>query len=232
MYDFRTPPSIDNVSMMYNDYYINFTLKNLLVSRNVGYQFVEVNKIHIPDTVGQMMWERYISDPYINKYIDKKGDLGVDIIQNGYFWPFVVYVKNGEYYIREGVHRLYSLNLCINNNIVEDNYKVFCIILDDKNISINPFKIYYPIEYKYCKNKIITDKVCDKAYCDTLNNGRIVDVYTGEKTIYHKNDIQFSINSWPAFLRDLIYKYNNIKANMLINNEKYFNNWIRDINAY
>ena len=125
MYDFRTPPSIDNVSMMYNDYYINFTLKNLLVSRNVGYQFVEVNKIHIPDTVGQMMWERYISDPYINKYIDKKGDLGVDIIQNGYFWPFVVYVKNGEYYIREGVHRLYSLNLCINNNIVEDNYKVF-----------------------------------------------------------------------------------------------------------
>ena len=226
MNDLRTYPSIDDVYTMYNDYYINFTLKNLLVSQNIGYNFISIDAIYIPKTHIHFMWEKYLSDPYINKYINSKCDLGIDIINNGYYWPFVVYNENDKYYIREGVHRLYSLKLCVDNKIIDKEYKVFCILLDNDIRCINPFEIYYPIEYKYCKNKVITDKVCKDAYQNTLENGKIVDIYTGGKTIYNTSEIGFCINCWPAFLRDLIYKYNNIKPNIVINDEYEYSKWI------
>ncbi len=75
-------------------------------------------------------------DDYIKKYMNEKKGLGEHIVKHGTYWPFSCYVKNGKYYVAEGVHRYESLMMIADNALLEKEF--LCIIIPE---SVNKMSI-------------------------------------------------------------------------------------------
>lgn len=231
---YRREFSCEDILKMYNDHYINFNLKNLYSSRNVEFSFIPIKYLNIDENINGSPWSIYDGDPFIKEYLDKKINLGLDIIKNGTYWPIVVTEKFNKLYVQEGNHRVISLKLCSYNGYIDENFEILCIRIpyDWENFKIyerikNPFNIRFELENRYgseyLNNEYIYNAICQ----DIINKGgRIIDNYTGQITVYNKIDIAFCIMAYSLFLRDLIYNYQDIiKPSAIINNKDLFANW-------
>lgn len=109
------------ISDIYNIYY-----KHNLKSYNNKMKWLNINDLNI-ENIDIKNWKGLKSlDPFLKKHNIKS--LGEDILKNGMYWPFIVYLKNNKYYVAEGYHRYQALK---SMNV---NLKIQCIIEDQQCI--------------------------------------------------------------------------------------------------
>lgn len=234
--------TVEQIQSMYTDDYINFNLKNLLLSGNVEYEFIPIKDLNVRNDVAQVSWRDCQDDPFLAEYTEDKINLGLDIVENGTYWPFITSMQDdGNLYVYEGNHRIISLKLCAFNGYIDENFKVFCIKApyDWKEFktarlyeeTLTPFDIHFVLENRYGSELIVNDFIYEKVCEDIINKGgKLVSDYTGEITVYKNIDILFGASVYPLYLRDLIFEYTDvIKPSSIINNEEEFDGWWNDV---
>ena len=234
--------SVEDVFNIYNNDYINFTLKNIILTNNVKYGFFKIKDLNIFEERYDIPWRDVLGDPFLQETHNKKINLGLDIIKNGTYWPFIVSPENNEdLYVHEGNHRILSLKICQEKGYIDNDFKVFCIIPPYKYNKYNILDFFKEIQTPYFGRFIIENMYGEDWLKNDFNKnytvnkiissgGRLVNGYTGEIKMNKVADIAFCLLSYPLYLRNIIYEYRNyIKPNRIINDENVFNEWIKGV---
>lgn len=238
---FKREYTVDQVTNMYNNDYINFNLKNLFQTDLVIPMFLSLDDINIREEELKVASEWYLEseDPFLKDTFDNRVNLGLDIINRGTYWPIIAtYDSNNSIYVLEGIHRIVSLKMCQKLKYIDGNFKVFtiCIPYDKQqidsgqffNIKVSPVKMRFILEVVYDNKLIVDTSLYDRVVFDVENQtgGGILNEYTGEWILDDRMQIFFHMDMYPMFLRDLIHKYNTIKPNPIFNNQSLFNEWV------
>lgn len=85
-------------------------------------KWININDIHIEYNQNKNFEDLCEADPFLNAY--DMEHLSGDILNNGMYWPFIVYYKDEKYYIAEGYHRYQALK---ESGV---NIDIYCIVLD------------------------------------------------------------------------------------------------------
>ena len=228
--------SISEVYDMYNNDYIGFNLKNLILSKNVIAKFTPLKELNLRDS--HIEWNIESKDPFLEETSDSHIHLGLDIIKNGTYWPIILDQSNSGLYVLEGSHRVVSLKMCQKLGYIDDDFKLFTLYMPynkdvfDRGLfdfeEINPVEMRFVLEVRY-NNEIVVNKDMYIEVCNDVikNNGKIVNSYTGQIKFSKRGDIVFGRDIYPMFLRDLIYENKNmVKPNIVINDEYEYSKWI------
>lgn len=240
--DPQRPYTEEQVKEMYEQDYINCNLKNVLAHKDkfFQYEFVPLDQLVLREDVMSKNWDTYFKDPYLLDSASDKTKLAKSIMENGTYYPIQV-VTNGDcetYTVREGNHRIASLKIGQAYGIVPEDYKILCVIMTPVMFSASVKTLQgvltTPVIGRYNIDPVWTSKnVTDEFYRNKIkesvefNNEKFINEYTVETqkdTIY---DAYKFLYIYPLFLRDLLYKYPNIKPSKVINDEKLFNEWIK-----
>lgn len=224
----------EEILNIYYEDYINFNLHNIIKNNILKVDFIEIDKLNIRFTITQKKWEHFETDLFLKEFSKDKFLLGEDIIKNGTYYPFMVTVNNGKYYVMEGNHRIMSLKLLRNSNLI-DNKKFLCIIFEDciegapvlKKLN-NSVILRHNIQCEYSDEIINNEKIFSELKNSLIDKGcKFIDEYTYEKETDQMEDVLRVIHSYPLWIRDLIYPYKeeNLQSKV-INNEEEFKKWI------
>jgi hypothetical protein len=235
--------SVDEVYKMYNEYYINFNLKNYLKSNNFKYSFRTLKELHIRTQSLNKNWNYFHSDPFLIDMHENRVNLAKDIVEHGTYWPIVIAPTSTDpdkFYVFEGGHRVTALKLLNLEEELPKDFKLFCLEfpMDYKELCVeqvyvqlkNPFRIRGLIETFY-ENKILVDqkKLQDVHRSIEKNNYKWVDDYTIELIAENIDMLLTGTQVYPHFLRDLIYTMRDqIKPSPIINDENAFTEWINN----
>jgi|694.fasta_scaffold111703_4 hypothetical protein len=236
--------SFEEIKKMYYEDYINFNMKNFIRSKNLVVKFNYLSDLKLRSHMFNKNWKYFHYDPFLVDSHSDKTVLGRDILQNGTYYPLVVGPliedKPNEKYVFEGNHRAASLKLLQMEGLVPEDYKICCIEYK-QNYEMTqhrmryqslqtPFQIRGIIELVY-GNVILVDDLKYQAALKSLqeDGGRMVDDYTIEWTGCTYDDILFACQTYPHWLRDLLYPYkSSILPSPVFNNENAFNEWINE----
>lgn len=201
------------------NFYENFYLFNIKQLCNIGFYYdwrkiedvlcCEQKKINN----GQNFEIYSQRDYFLNYYKKNKINLGKDIIKNGTFWPLFLC----DNYLMEGFHRVYSLKLL--KDIIEFDKKFLCLNIPyDLNIYLSNKNL---LDLKDLENPINYYKV-------DLSGSVILDKTKNSYTIFMET-LKFS----GDFLNNRIFQINKeypnyIKPNPVFNNEKLFEQFLKD----
>jgi hypothetical protein len=234
--------SFDEIKKMYYEDYINFNMKNFIKSNNLKVRFNYLKDLKLRSHMFNKNWKYFHYDPFLVDSHTDKTILGKDIYEKGTYYPLVVgpliEEKPDEKYVFEGNHRAASLKLLQMEGLVPEDYKICCIEYE-QNYEMSqhrmryqtlkhPFKLRGIIELVY-GNVVLVDDMKYQLALKTLeeDGGRLVDDYTVEWTGCTFDDILFACQTYPHWLRDLIYPYRDtILPSPIFNNESKFNEWI------
>lgn len=189
------------------NYYHNYKHNLLNVIKLFDYDFIPIKDILLTSDITEC-WSEWSVDLFLQDVNQDKIKLAKSIIQNGTYWPLQVLQFNNQYYIYEGRHRISSLKLALNECLIDETFEMFSIIV--------PSKIFYIFEIDYLNYDI---EPVELYYNED---------FTELKTITKIRDAFFSIQQYPRFLRNWLYKYPNIKPLPLINNKEM---WYESINS-
>lgn len=201
------------------NFYENFYLFNIKQLCNIGFYYdwrkiedvlcCEQKKIN-----NGRNFEIYSQrDYFLNYYKKNKINLGKDIIKNGTFWPLFLC----DNYLMEGFHRVYSLKLL--KDITEFDKKFLCLNIPyDLNIYLSNKNL---LDLEDLENPINYYKV-------DLSGSVILDKTKNSYTIFMET-LKFS----GDFLNNRIFQINKeypnyIKPNPVFNNEKLFEQFLKD----
>lgn len=233
--------TMEQVNEMYNEDYINFNLKNAILYGGMKAEFIPIKDLNIRPHITKKTWKYFVSDPYLAESSDDKLKLGRSILKMGTWWPFLVSPVDStsdRLYVCEGNHRIISLKLLAMYGEITDNYKVFCIHIPSnyeayKNEKMfdklkNPVIIRCILENVYGCEVIHNNDILQKVLQKIKDNGdKLINPYTIETEVTIMKDLMFGLHSYPLFLRDLFYIFNNsIKPSKIINNEETFKRWL------
>lgn len=241
---FKRTYSVDDVRKMYNEHYVNFNLKNFLLSKNFKYSWRYLDEINIRTQSFNKNWNYFHSDPFLRDAHENKLQLGRNILKNGTYWPVVVAPidasKPDKLYAFEGGHRITSLKLLQLEDEVPENFKIFCLEFPDNYKDIVTEQLYLPLKTPFkIRGSLETFYGCDILVDNEKLNGviktiqktsdKLVDDYTLETTAENIDLMLSGTQVYPHFLRDLIYNMQDqIIPNPIINNEKIFTDWINN----
>lgn len=183
-------------------------------------------------------WESIrIKDPYIDKYVENKKELGLDILNNGTYWPLSVYKENNSYFISEGVHRLESINMLIQDNEWGDKEMLCMIIPKEFDFSTHTKKEKFKQEiyninvpmYNIKDNSFV-NRIYSYLQDNKNNINKIRQAKEGEIINFEVNNLRHYYSAFklmPRFLRHIFYYYDNthndrIPPNELINGKSLF----------
>lgn len=231
----------EQVYKMYNEDYINFNLKNAILYGGLKAEFIPIKDLNIRPHITKKTWKYFVSDPYLADASDDKLKLGRSIVEMGTWWPFLVSpvdYSSDSLYVCEGNHRIISLKLLAMYGEIPEDFKVFCIHIPSnyeayKNEKMfdkleNPVSIRCILENVYGCEVIHSNDILQKVLQKIQKNGdKMINPYTIETKVNIMKDLMFGLHSYPLFLRDLIYMFDNqIKPNEIINNENAFKRWL------
>lgn len=201
------------------NFYENFYLFNIKQLCNIGFYYdwrkiedvlcCEQKKINN----GQNFEIYSQRDYFLNYYKKNKINLGKDIIKNGTFWPLFLC----DNYLIEGFHRVYSLKLL--KDIIEFDKKFLCLNIPyDLNIYLSNKNL---LDLEDLENPINYYKV-------DLSGSVILDKTKNSYTIFMET-LKFS----GDFLNNRIFQINKeypnyIRPNPIINDEKLFEQFLKD----
>ena len=232
----------EQVIKMYEEDYININLKNCLNHQDkfFQYKFLALDELDLRDEVMTKNWDTYFQDPYLLDSASDKTILAKSIVENGTYYPIQATISDNRstYLVREGNHRVASLKIGQMYGIVPQDYKILCITMDStlfspftrtlKGILNSPIKGRYNIDPVWGSKNIDNDFYLNQIKEHVKSNNEIfIDDYTVETQAYTIYDAYKFLYIYPLFLRDLLYKYPNIKPSKIINDEKLFNDWIK-----
>ena len=233
--------SEEQVYYMYNEDYINVNLKNIIKSGVLKAEFISIKDLKIRPRISHRAWKYFDKDPYLRDIYDDKLKLGKSIVEIGTYYPFIVAPMTQDddsLYVFEGNHRIMSLKLLSMEGVLDDNFKVLCLILPTDFYTFQQTYQYKqlssPVQYRYVMDDIYgldifkNDDLMQKTLNQIKSNNEVLlDNYTVESVATHVYQIFRSIHTYPLFLRDLIYCHNNkILPSPVINDENEFKEWI------
>ena len=132
----------DKIEELYNEYMHNIDVSPFEI---IYLHPLELDyKIVIP-------WEECIkSDQYVNKYNNDRMGLALDVLEKGNYFPFWAREQKGGYFLKEGAHRIVSINKAIEHGIWEDK-KIACTVVHNMESLSNDcnIKAYIPIYDSY-----------------------------------------------------------------------------------
>lgn len=99
----------NRLSKLYNVYFLN-DIKKLIKNYNCSYKFLSITDYAFLNHSG-LPYKSFTYNEYLKESQNDKTLLAKDILKNGMFFPFFGYIKDGQFYIILGKHRLYSLLL-------------------------------------------------------------------------------------------------------------------------
>lgn len=100
-----------------------------------------------------------MGDKYISDTVSDIKNLGRSIIQNGTYWPVIVMKdEEGQMKLREGQHRISSLNLLIKNGEIEDAYLPVLICYKGSVSPSDKQLHYYYVINPNCMNNAFKDR--------------------------------------------------------------------------
>jgi len=108
--------------------------KNLKMRRTKEYDIMRGESIKIDK-----------GDPYVTASYNKTFDLGMDLLKNGTYWPFLVNEREDGFYVREGNHRIAAIKILIEQNKWPQDKPVFCMVYS-KNVYDPSYKLKIPVE--------------------------------------------------------------------------------------
>jgi hypothetical protein len=230
--------SKNKINRMYN-IYLNI-LKKLPFKIKWIYPSQQLDFLQHKNNSVISSWGKLNDDPYLKEYNNKKIKLGLDIKQNGTYWPlWGYYTSKGKIKIKEGKHRIASIILTNYIGKWDIKRKFLCIIVNEptlfneniKNNFNNKLKSPIKIQIPFPNN----NSFLENQFFNLYNN--IKRHYFLKPTI---NTIQITTKwqliritqIWSIFLRDLFYKYKEkygeiIKPSPIINNQKEWNDFIK-----
>lgn len=243
--DPKRPYTEQDVANIYLEDYINTNLANCLFSNNSNifqYKFLSLDQITLRPNIAAKNWDTYFHDPFLKDAARDKMTLGKSILENGTYFPIQVLPNpDGETYcIREGNHRIYSLKIAQMYDLVPADFKILAIIL--------PYTLFIrdgiPMHDKFLQEKIDirynidpvwgTETLIDKEYWARVqqsvkeNNDIFVNDYTVQTTASTAYEGFQSLHIYPIFLRDLLYKYPNVKPVQFNTNPELFEQWKKE----
>jgi len=229
--------SLNQTYLMYCNDYIETNLKNVLLSGDVIGKFIPLKDLNLQKDVVNLGWGWH-EDQWLKETKYNKLDLGKSIIKNGTYYPITVSkIKNDDkLYVFEGNHRIMSLKMLVMTGEIDENFKMFCLILPTN------FETYS--EYCNHRNSVFAyrdimvhqhnfDKILDnKIILNILHNqaklygDKMINDYVIEKHTNNCFDILFAMTGFSKILRDLLYIYKEIKPSKIINDEQEYKKWI------
>jgi len=234
----------EEVLEMYVEDYINNTLKNLIKSGCVVAKFLPLKDINVYVHALDKNWNYFHSDQFLTDSDIDKTQLGRDIYENGTYWPVVVSPLNGgdpdRLYCFEGTHRIVSLKLNQMMGIVPEDFKVLCLCYEENyehvmcsqsNLPIEKrFKARSVIEVLYGNQVLTSDDAYNEAVDTCIkDHGSLINEYTIEWNTKTISDAVFAAQTYPHWLRDLIYPIRDVvKPSAILNNEELFWKWINE----
>jgi len=242
--DIKRVFTTEQIVEMYHEDYINFNLKNFLKSGYAEAVFFPLSEINIRLHMLTKNWNYFHNDRFLSDSHEDKRLLGQDIYKNGTYWPIIVsplYGHNPRYlYAYEGTHRLISLKLNQREGLIPPDYKILCIKYNEcYDVLVNSqrfmplsksYKARSLIEILYGNNVILDEQKYKESVEDCLsNNGKLKDDITLEWTVKSIGDSIFALQTYPHWLRDLIYPITDeIKPSCILNDEKLFMKWLNE----
>jgi hypothetical protein len=236
--------SVSQITEMYHNDYIDFNLKNFLKTGYAEAVFLPLNKINVNLHMLNRNWKYFHNDQFLSDSHEDKRILGQNIYKNGTYWPVIVSPLYGHdtenSYVYEGTHRILSLKLNQKEGLIPQDYKILCIKYKEcYEVLINskrfmPISNFYRarslIEILYGNNVIVDEEKYKTCVDDCLkNNGEMKNEYTVEWDIKSIGDSIFALQTYPHWLRDLIYPVTDIiKPSPILNNEELFVKWLND----
>lgn len=240
--DPQRPYTEEQVANIYYKDYLNTNLANCLFSNNSNifeYKFLTLDQITLRPNIAAKNWDTYFHDPFLKSAARDKLQLGKSILEKGTYFPIQV-LPNPDgytYSIREGNHRIYSLKIAQMYDLVPEDFKILAIIL--------PYTLFVrdgiPAHDKFLKESIPVRYNIDPVWgTGTLNDpeylervklsiknerGVFINDYTVENMINSAYEGFQSLHIYPIFLRDLFYKYPNIKPSGINTSPELFEKW-------
>lgn len=156
----------------YEDYFINNNLKQVLLHTKCQGKFLTIDQLNKPghehsifkahprprtmEEITQIESRTNCTNPFVIDYhLNERGFMN-SILNDGMLLPFIVYEKDGLYYIREGQHRFHTLKVGYREGVFSKDYKVFCLIcpeyyanqrIDKKELIQGAIVPYYNMEF-------------------------------------------------------------------------------------
>lgn len=148
-------------------------------------------------------------DPYVTAAYNKTFDLGMDLLKNGTYWPFLVHERPEGYFVREGNHRIAAIKILLEQNKWPNNRPVFCMVYI-KNVYDPNYELIKPVKMLKIKlNRI----------------GKPLKELVPYKCT-HAVDVMHSFNFSTPYFRNWIWSEKSfIKPYEKINNFKYLEYW-------
>ncbi|GEM_PF-5555505 len=233
------------VETLYTDYINNIKQILLLNSDGISFKWLELDDLYERPCVAKVRRDPnkdenknpYTQEEHSIRYLS----LGNDLLTNGMYWAYVASEwNNGKKIVFEGAHRLYAMKLLQEQN-KWDNRKLLTLVL--KNKTVHPLRYLYPDNFFkktfpmvipfYNRYPYGTTPESNCVKYDLFHkNIKILDDKRIE--VYpqtYKEVISFFMKI-PVFLKFPMYNFekanNRINAKKVINNETYWNIWVKE----
>lgn len=240
--DIKRNFSYEEITKMYYEDYINVNLRNCLSNQSIDYEFIKLKDLKLRTQMFNKNWNYFYSDPFLAEASADKILLGKEIIERGMYWPVVVapmYNNSpNDNYVFEGTHRIISLKLCAMEGFIDDNFEVFCLKYSENYEQLNVLKQFLPLQTPYkvrnlleilYGNRLIVDeeRLAEVLNSVSLAGDKMIDTYTIEYTAQTIHDEFVALQTYPHWLRDLIYTYKDtFKPSSIFQNKTNFEEWL------
>lgn len=237
----QRPYTKEQVEEMYYKHYLDINIKNILKhpDKHFTWKFIPLQDLELRVEVMSKNWSNHFYDPFLEEYEDEKTKLAESIMNQGTYFPIQVTANEDwkTYTVREGNHRIASLKLGQLYGIVPEDYKILCFVVEHFNYSAAEKTINGLLsEPLYgCQNidPVFGSVVySNKNYYDKIKNSiksngyEMLNDYTFLMSTTQMKEAYDYIYIYPLFLRDLFYKYPEIKPAKVLNDETLFKEWI------
>lgn len=241
--DPKRPYTKDQVEEMYYEHYLNINIKNILKhpDKHFVWKFLPLEDLDLRVEVMSKNWSNHFYDPFLEDYGDEKIKLAESIMEKGTYFPVQV-TENEDwktYTVREGNHRIASLKLGQLYGIVPPDYKILCFVVEHFNYSaaektINgllsqPIYGCQNIDPVFGSITYTNDRYYNKIKDSISKSGyKMLNEYTYLMNTTQMKEAYDYIYIYPLFLRDLLYRYPEIKPADFLNNEELFEKWLKE----
>jgi hypothetical protein len=236
--------STEDLYFMYNSY-INYNLRNLLNLSVFEFSWEHPSKIKNRDFDIEENWViQDNTDMYLRQTEENKVNLGLDILENGTYWPIVVEVIDGDLYVYEGNHRAFAIKKMVETGDWPEDKKVLCmrvngdyqrikarkkvIKLERPVKQLAPFVTIYGDENNKKEDRDFIEKNLFKSDNIEFHSDKKILL---KKEVYDYSSLLFLTQALPHWMRDIIWLNQNdtgtpIKSSRVVNDESLWNRFV------
>lgn len=197
--------SMDRLNKLYHCYFLE-NIRKLIIDFNCQYKFLTIKDYKWINISGLPYKQFPFFNDYLRDSLQEKTRLADDILAKGMLFPFFGYIKDNQFYVMLGKHRLYSL-------LTKYNQKPF-----DKKFLF----IIFPEDFLHTSQLLAEGKKMYKYEGDLLTL----------KKVEKNQELVTIIDKFGFFLSNEIFQFNKehteqIEPSLILNDEKLFEQFLK-----